>query len=366
MGTDSLPSFIEQVTGDSHLRVESDLGGGFVRLLSSEAERRQAKQDIRSVEDIVIEMLRNSRDAGAHLIFVSTAREGSLRRLTIIDDGQGIPASVQEAIFEPRVTNKLDTGHMDRWGMHGRGMALFSIRENTVEARVAASAPGLGAALTVAADTSVLPERTEQSALPHFALSEEGRPVMRGPRNINRMVAEFAWEERQSCQVFLGSPNEIAATLVVRGRAALDATAAASLGAGNHEGVPLCLRSALCDTPAALAQQAALLGLEMSERSARRILDGQIAPAPPFLARLDLPGTQATGATASSASDAAVLPADARGLKVDAGDLQAFASRLADAWRPLARAYFLEEGVEPQVRVGKDGIRVFFPAVKER
>ena len=71
MTDQSLTSFIEEVCGDSHLRVEDDLGDGFVRLRIAEAERRQARHDIRSTEDIVIEMLRNARDAGARSIFVS-------------------------------------------------------------------------------------------------------------------------------------------------------------------------------------------------------------------------------------------------------------------------------------------------------
>ena len=139
MTDQSLTSFIEEVCGDSHLRVEDDLGDGFVRLRIAEAERRQARHDIRSTEDIVIEMLRNARDAGARSIFVSLSREGSARRICMIDDGAGIPESMQDAIFEPRVTSKLDTVHMDKWGVHGRGMALFSIAENAEIARVAVS-----------------------------------------------------------------------------------------------------------------------------------------------------------------------------------------------------------------------------------
>ena len=60
-----LISFIAQMTGEANLRVEENLGEGFVRLRVSEAERRQAKHDIQHVEDIVIELLRNARDAGA-------------------------------------------------------------------------------------------------------------------------------------------------------------------------------------------------------------------------------------------------------------------------------------------------------------
>ena len=60
------------------LRVEDDLGDGFVRLRSAEAERRQAAHDIRSTEDIVIEALRNARDAQARTILMARiARGGS-------------------------------------------------------------------------------------------------------------------------------------------------------------------------------------------------------------------------------------------------------------------------------------------------
>ena len=254
MGTDSLPSFIEQVTGDSHLRVESDLGGGFVRLLSSEAERRQAKQDIRSVEDIVIEMLRNSRDAGAHLIFVSTAREGSLRRLTIIDDGQGIPASVQEAIFEPRVTNKLDTGHMDRWGMHGRGMASV---QHTARTRWRRGRLGTGSGGSARGSRHLRAARAHPNSRPCriFALSEGGRPGYAGRATSTAWWPEFAWEapalpgvlglaQRDKCR-HAGGPRACG----------LDATAAASLGAGESRR-RRCACGRLCATPpAALAQQ---------------------------------------------------------------------------------------------------------------
>ena len=139
MGDGNLASFIEDVCGEGHLRVETDLGGGFVRLRSSEAERRQAAQDIRSSEDIIIEMLRNARDAHASNIFVACTREGSTRRIVMIDDGDGVPKHLQQTVFEPRVTSKLDSMHMDKWGVHGRGMALYSIAVNAESATISAS-----------------------------------------------------------------------------------------------------------------------------------------------------------------------------------------------------------------------------------
>ena len=142
--SEDLREFIDNVAKESHLRVEADLGGGFVRLRTEEAERRQARHDIRSSEDALIELLRNSRDAGARTIFVALSRSGAERRIVVVDDGCGVPPALHEAVFEARVTSKLDTVHTDLWGVHGRGMALFSIRLNAEEAFIAASDVGEG------------------------------------------------------------------------------------------------------------------------------------------------------------------------------------------------------------------------------
>ena len=79
MDSTSLTNFVESVCNESHLRVETDLGGGFVRLKSEEAERRQAAHDIRTTEDALIELLRNSRDAHAHSIFIATSKSERVR-----------------------------------------------------------------------------------------------------------------------------------------------------------------------------------------------------------------------------------------------------------------------------------------------
>ena len=108
-----LLGFVASMGGERSLRVEENLGEGYVRLRVAEAERRQAKHDIRCIEDVVIEMLRNSRDAGAKHIYVATSREGDLRTLVILDDGSGIPEDMQSRVFEARVTSKLESVHMD-------------------------------------------------------------------------------------------------------------------------------------------------------------------------------------------------------------------------------------------------------------
>ena len=103
--TSDLVDFVASMGGERSLRVEENFGDGFVKLRVSEAERRQAKHDIRCIEDVVVEMLRNSRDAGARRIFVATFRDGSTRKLTILDDGSGVPESMQDRIFDARVTS---------------------------------------------------------------------------------------------------------------------------------------------------------------------------------------------------------------------------------------------------------------------
>lgn len=369
MASGDLKSFVEEVTGASHLRVEDDLGDGYVRLNSAEAERRQAKHDIRGTEDIVIEMLRNSRDAGAAHIFCAVSREGSVRRLTIVDDGCGIPANLVERIFEARVTSKLDSMHVDTWGVHGRGMALFAIKENAKDAFVAATVRDGGSAIVVQTDTEELSEKTDQSSMPVFSLSESGTVVVRGPRNINRTVAEFAYVDRATCEVYLGSPVEIAATLWNYGRSA-GASSDAGLDADVDE-VPVLLRLARTKTPESFARTASELGIVISDRSARRIMDGEIAPLSSVAEGIDPYATPAAGKqeVAKHASRESQhkqrVPFDRRGLQIDSEDMEHFKKAISRAYASLAKSYYLEEGIEPTVKVKRDSIRITIPVRKQ-
>ena len=98
MPNTSLQQFIQNISGEDHTRVQDDLGNGFVRLRAAEAQRRQAKQDIRSFEDVVIEMLRNARDANAKAIFIATWSTKEQRFLTMLDDGDGVPLQLHKII----------------------------------------------------------------------------------------------------------------------------------------------------------------------------------------------------------------------------------------------------------------------------
>lgn len=361
MSDESLEQFVDSVCGDSHLRVEVDLGDGFVRLRSAEAERRQAVHDIRSSEDIVIEMLRNARDAHANSIFLAVSREGSRRRIVMVDDGDGVPPSMHERIFEPRVTSKLDTMHLDKWGVHGRGMALYSIAVNSEDARIVASDLGKGSSVVVETDLGRLGEKTDQSSFPVFERTESGTIAVRGPKNILRTVCEFALESRQGCTVYLGSATDVVATLYAFG---LSSLTAAMRAFGNPEDIPICKRLAVAVDPAELAESAASLGLALSERSARRVLDGEISPLEPLLDRIRIEGG---GSESKTIRPRVMQPAlDARSLKIADDDIAIFSDRIHAAYRDIARSYYLEPDVQPEVHVGKDGIRIVIPVSKLR
>lgn len=361
MDDSSLTAFIDTVCGESRLRVEADLGDGFVRLRSSEAERRQAAQDIRSSEDIVIELLRNARDAGARHIFLATQKSGNSRVLVIIDDGCGIPASQHQRIFEPRVTSKLDTAHMDKWGMHGRGMALYSIAVNAQRALVKDSAPQLGTSILVETDTEALGEKTDQSTFPRFEKGESGAFVMRGPKNIVRTVAEFALEHRHDCTVFLGSPAEVAATLVSFGTAVLSPSLRAFCT--QPEELPLVKRLAVAADPAQLCTWCAAMGLELSSRTARRIQDGTIAPLAPMTDRLQ---ESLAGPSDRTGKPRKPSRGDQRGLHLAAEDIELLRQSVTRAMEDIADRYYLECDDHPRVTVSSDAIHITIPVEKLR
>ena len=139
-----LTDFVASVAPKGTLRVEENLGGGFVRLRVAEAERRQAKHDIRCVEDIVVEMLRNSRDAGASMVFVATTREGDQRTLVVLDDGCGIPAERMDGLFTGLLNSEAptDTGRSNM----GIGLSVCSAIVKAHGGEIeAANRPGGGA-----------------------------------------------------------------------------------------------------------------------------------------------------------------------------------------------------------------------------
>jgi len=355
MADNELIDFIEQVSGGAHIRVEENLGSGFVRLRTEEAERRQAKHDIRQVEDIVIEMLRNARDAQASAVFIATIKEGDVRSLVVIDDGEGIPSNLHKLIFEPRVTSKLETMHEDEWGVHGRGMALFSIKSNVTSAKVITSAPGLGSAMAVQIDTSLLKEKTDQSTFPTIEKDDKGNlHATRGPHNILRSAVEFALIYPKTPDVYLGSPATIAATLLEYGHKQLSNDDL--LFCDDLQTLPVSQRLAASTDAGDLMVNCAHLGLDISERTAHRILSNQIPPAIPLL-------DMAKGGQAQKGP--ADLMKDSRSLKLAKEDVEAFSREMERAFEVLAQRYYLSLTDMPKITVKGDVISVRFPIEKD-
>ncbi|SER60073.1 ATP-binding protein [Parafannyhessea umbonata] len=349
--TSDLVDFVASMGGERSLRVEENFGDGFVKLRVSEAERRQAKHDIRCIEDVVVEMLRNSRDAGARRIFVATFRDGSTRKLTILDDGSGVPESMQDRIFDARVTSKLESVHMDRWGVHGRGMALFSVKENAESARVVDSAPGKGSSIKVVTDVEKVRERADQSTWPSLGSDDDGnQSVVRGPHNIIRTCCEFALEERGRCEVYVGSPAEIAATARRRVKPSLGGSDL--LFVDTLSELPVLERFAVAADASELFEVSRGLGLDMSERTAHRIVSGQVKPLRSVFSRLTHKG--------SPDPKEVDLQKDRRGLKVSVEDLENFSRVMERDFSSIADKYYLCLAADPKIRVTRNKITVTF------
>ena len=351
---ESLEDFIDKTCAESPFRVEQDLGEGFVRLKSGEAQRRQAAQDIRCSEDVLLELLRNSLDAGARHIFIATGAVGALRRLVVIDDGQGIPASMHSLIFEARVTSKLDSAHSDRWGFHGRGMALFSVAQRTREALVVNASSDLGTSIAVTIDTAALPEKTDQSTMPHLVPKEGDQWALRGPKNLLRVACEFALEYQNRTLVFIGSSAEIAATLYAVG---IDQTTAHERATVKDlDVIPFWLRPAYAADPAELRGACLDVGLELSERSARRILNGELAPAYPLTSLLSTQINAAKTSRKPSAWRGAVRP-----LHLSAPDKESLQTSVAESVATLGERYYFRIVDAATIKASEHAITITVP-----
>lgn len=332
-----LLGFVSSLGGGEGLRVEENLGEGFVRLRVSEAERRQAKHDIRCVEDAVVELLRNARDAGARRIFVGTAREGDLRTTVVLDDGTGIPDDMRERVFDARVTSKLDSMRHDRWGVHGRGMALFSVREQCESAKVMDSGVGRGTAIRIVSDATKLPERADQSKWPRLTRANGSADDLSGPHNIIRSCCEFALEE-PGCKVYVGSPSELVATVRARVRPRN----------GGVRGVADSL--ALAPDAPSLAIVAASVGIDMSDRTAYRILSGEIQPVRNCALVLRGPRDPKVASPAVTTGSPRISPEDR----------EEFLDAMARDFTHLADRYYLELSGRPRLKVQDGRLTVTF------
>lgn len=207
-----LVKFLNKIGASQKFRIEEDFGEGYVRLNIEESQRRQAKHDIRSIEDVIIEMIRNSRDAGAKHILVASRLRKNLREIWVIDDGEGIPVELHKKIFEARVTSKVDKIIEDDYGIHGRGMALYAINSRCIEAFVNQSSKGRLTVLKTVSNINDLHEKSDQSTLPKIK-KNHGQFEIKGPVNVPRIIAEFAIKNDE-INYYFGLPSQIAGNLV--------------------------------------------------------------------------------------------------------------------------------------------------------
>lgn len=209
----NLTRFLSDLDIKDKLNIEEDLGNGYVKLKISEAERRQALQDIHTVEDIIIELLRNSRDASSKNIFIGTKKIGDNRRVIYcIDDGDGIPPKFHNLIFQARVTSKLDDGIKDSYGFHGRGMALFSMKLTADEVRITFSDHLKGTSIYIDVNLEIIPEKKDQALMPQL-IDNDGKPCLSGGvNNIIKVIMEFALQNND-INFYYGTPSQIIATM---------------------------------------------------------------------------------------------------------------------------------------------------------
>ncbi|MBR2835315.1 MAG: ATP-binding protein [Coriobacteriales bacterium] len=345
----NLSQFVASHAGNDIFKVEETLGNGYVRLNITEAQRRQAAQDITCVEDIIIELVRNSRDAGAHYIFIATTRDANTRILTVLDDGCGIPPSLHKRVFEPRVTSKLNTPVQDSWGFHGRGMALYSIKENAANAQIVASDLGLGTSVTVTVDCHKTPERTDQSSWPVYKqTNEDGIVLGSGPHNIIRTCLELVLQSKEPLNLYLGSPLDIVATLV----------SLYNKGLSTHDylltdplDLPYCKRLSFATDAAALSDAAQQVGLTISKRSAHRVLTGEIQPLKTIIQML----RQST-----LTSSTAIPEHDRRSFKMTEAEKREFGHKCMELFEPYGANSYVKAVGEPQISIRGSRVIVSF------
>ena len=290
-----------------------DLGAGFARLTGVEGARRGPSR-ITHVEDALLELARNARDAGAARIYVaSTLKDRRFRTLTVIDDGHGIPESHRDLILEPGVT----TRHLNPVtepgdpSTHGAGLSLYQIKNHSLETRVLSTSSPTSIQATF--DTNNLPERTLQSST---------RP---SKSNLRATLERFtATTNAQSPRLhsYYGPPGRILATLLY------------------HRIIPKQRDSA------GLREAAFGLGLGVSVRSVQRILRGEVWPVEEVSGGERGEGLRGRGAVGRRD----------RGPVLELGEEES--ARIADILRRAARAGYMEvEELRFESRPGEISLR---------
>ena len=238
-------------------------------------------------------------------------------------------------------------------------MALYSIAENTDDACVVNSNTDLGCAIAVKCNTKNLSEKRDQSTFPDFCVNDEQELVVRGPKNILRTACEFAVESRKTCNVFIGSPVEIAATLYAVSRSETGVSAVFNEPDEKTKVVDLLgFSSDVHD----FKKYAAEVGISLSKRTARRIMDGDIKPQASLLERIAKSGVrgEASSLDISNITKVHKVKPKASTVKIDDSDKESLVNAIKQEFPNVAEKYYLKSDIDPKVTIKKNKISISF------
>jgi hypothetical protein len=302
-----------------------DLGAGFARLTGAEGARRGPSR-VTHIEDALLELLRNARDAAAKNVYVASTLKGRrYRSLTVLDDGHGVPISHKDLIFEAGVTTRHLDPVVDQDGSpsapHGAGLSLYHIREAAVEASVKSTSDPTSIKVTF--DTHAVPERTLQSA---------SRPSR---TNLLATLENFA--ATNPLNLYHGPPARILATLL------------------KHR----IIHSNM--TSEELRRGARELGLEVSRRTVQRIRGGEIAAVGAVSGARRGHRMRRRRSSSNSSSSSSVKETRGRAERGDGPMLMLGERERAEIeaiLRRAAKASYLEfEGIKLELRPGEIAIK---------
>lgn len=236
-------------------------------------------------------------------------------------------------------------------------MALYSISENSNDARVVYSDTNLGSSIYAKFDTKKLGEKRDQSSFPEFYVNDDNELVVRGPKNILRTACEFAFGYRTSGNVYVGSPVEIAATLYNSGKAGVKAV----FSEPDEKTKLVDLLSYSSDVHD-FKKYAADLGISLSKRTARRIMDGDISPQASLLERIAKRGIAGKSESLDSLDIKGIYRAKPKkqGMKLDASDKEILASSVQRSFSEIAPKYYLSSEIEPRVSIKGSKVSISF------
>lgn len=239
-------------------------------------------------------------------------------------------------------------------------MALYSISVNAESAGVVKSDKGLGCAIAVKCYTKKLGEKRDQSSFPEFYVNDNQELVVRGPKNILRTACEFAVESRKTCNVFIGSPVEIAATLYGTSRNEASIASVFNEPGDNTKIVDLLGYSSDVHD---FKKYAAEIGISLSKRTARRIMDGDIKPQTSLLERIAKTGVGGGSTSSFDISNVTKVhhaKPKTSTVKIDEEDKDALSDALKNKFPEIAKKYYLNGEIDPKVTIKRNKISISF------